>query len=96
MKQRRRMNIVLAVDDEGQTGLNPFPEPDVEIDDAPGWRAERLEEIARWRDGLPGRGAGGGRPTAARQEYFRAAEARASTGTRCYVHLPISPLSSPI
>jgi hypothetical protein len=55
---------------------HPFPEPDVEIDGAPGWRADRLEEIVQWRDGLPGRGAGGGRPTAARQEYMKAALAR--------------------
>ncbi|NUR85937.1 MAG: hypothetical protein HOY71_17805, partial [Nonomuraea sp.] len=31
----------------------PFPEPDVEVDGAPGWRAERVAEIAAWRDGLP-------------------------------------------
>jgi transposase-like protein len=55
---------------------HPFPEPDVEVDGTPGWRGERLEEIVQWRDGLPGRGAGGGRPTAARQEYFAAAAAR--------------------
>lgn len=55
---------------------HPFPEPDVEVDGTPGWRAERLEEIVHWRDGLPGRGAGGGRPTAARQEYMKAAAAR--------------------
>lgn len=55
---------------------HPFPEPDVEIDGAPGWRADRLDEIIQWRNGLPGRGAGGGRPTAARQDYFREAEAR--------------------
>jgi hypothetical protein len=55
---------------------HPFPEPDVEVDGAPGWRAERVEEIVQWRDGLPGRGVGGGRPTAARQEYFKAATAR--------------------
>ncbi|MEO3794399.1 hypothetical protein ABGB14_29655 [Nonomuraea sp. B10E15] len=54
----------------------PFPEPDVEIDGAPGWRPDRVEEIVRWRDGLPGRGAGGGRPSAARQDYLRAALAR--------------------
>jgi hypothetical protein len=54
----------------------PFPPPDVEIDGTPGWRPNRLAEIMRWRDGLPGRGAGGGRPTAARQEYYRAAAAR--------------------
>src|SRR4051812_41317179 len=59
-----------------EDSAHPFPAPDVEIDDIPGWRAERLEEIVAWRAGLPGRGAGGGRPTAARQEYFRAAEAR--------------------
>ncbi|MFC4950542.1 hypothetical protein [Pseudonocardia sp. GCM10023141] len=55
---------------------HPFPEPDVEIDGTPGWRAERLEDMVSWRDGLPGRGAGGGRPTAARQEYFQAALGR--------------------
>jgi hypothetical protein len=54
---------------------HPFPAPDVEVDGIPGWRAERLEKIVQWRAGLPGRGAGGGRPTAARQEYFRAATA---------------------
>ncbi|MEO3801169.1 hypothetical protein [Nonomuraea sp. B1E8] len=55
---------------------HPFPEPDVEIDGAPGWRPDRVGEIVRWRDGLPGRGAGGGRPSAARQDYLRAALAR--------------------
>jgi hypothetical protein len=52
---------------------HPFPEPDVEVDGAPGWRHDRLETIARWHEGLPGRGAGGGRPTVARQEFFQAA-----------------------
>jgi transposase-like protein len=55
---------------------HPFPEPDVEVDGAPGWRPDRVQEIVRWRAGLPGRGAGGGRPTAARQEYLKAAMAR--------------------
>ncbi len=55
---------------------HPFPEPDVEVDGAPGWRAGRLEEMVQWRDGLPGRGAGGGRPTAARQEYLQEAAVR--------------------
>ncbi len=55
---------------------HPFPEPDVEVDGTPGWRPDRLEELMHWRDGLPGRGAGGGRPTAARLEYFNAATAR--------------------
>ncbi|TDD11442.1 hypothetical protein [Nonomuraea diastatica] len=54
----------------------PFPEPDVEIDGAPGWRPDRVQEIIRWRDGLPGRGAGGGRPSAARQDYLKAALAQ--------------------
>lgn len=47
----------------------PFPEPDVLIGDGedderaiPGWLPERLPEIRRWRDSLPGQGAGGGRP----------------------------------
>lgn len=52
---------------------HPFPDPDVEIDGAPGWRPDRLGEIVRWRAGLPGRGAGGGRPPAARQDYLKAA-----------------------
>ncbi|MEU7852496.1 hypothetical protein [Nonomuraea sp. NPDC049141] len=55
---------------------HPFPEPDVEIDGVPGWRADRLDEIVQWRNGLPGRGAGGGRPSAARQEYLKHAAAR--------------------
>jgi transposase-like protein len=55
---------------------HPFPPPDVEIDGIPGWRPNRLAEIMRWRDGLPGRGTGGGRPTAARLEYYKAAAAR--------------------
>lgn len=55
---------------------HPFPEPDVEIDGVPGWRTDRLAEIVQWRNGLPGRGAGGGRPSAARQEYLRHAAAR--------------------
>ncbi len=38
---------------------HPFPEPDVEVDGTPGWRPERLAEITRWRDALPGRGTGG-------------------------------------
>ncbi|MFI7629399.1 hypothetical protein [Microbispora rosea] len=54
----------------------PFPEPDVEVDGTPGWRPDRLAEIIEWRNGLPGRGAGGGRPTAARQEYLKEAAAR--------------------
>lgn len=55
---------------------HPFPEPDVEIDGMPGWRPNRLAEITRWRDALPGRGAGGGRPSAPRREYYEAAAAR--------------------
>ncbi|WP_062349072.1 hypothetical protein [Herbidospora yilanensis] len=55
---------------------HPFPDPDVEIDGAPGWRPGRLDEIVRWREGLPGRGAGGGRPSAARQDYLKAAVER--------------------
>jgi hypothetical protein len=58
---------------------HPFPEPDVEVDGAPGWAAARLDEIVRWRESLPGRGAGGGRPSAARQEYLQAALTRGLT-----------------
>ncbi|GAA1733987.1 hypothetical protein [Nonomuraea bangladeshensis] len=58
---------------------HPFPEPDVEVDGAPGWRPERVTDIVRWRDGLPGRGSGGGRPTLARQEYLKEAAARGLT-----------------
>ncbi len=55
---------------------HPFPEPDVEIDGAPGWVADRLDDIVQWRESLPGRGAGGGRPSAARQQYLSEALAR--------------------
>ncbi|GAA4903833.1 hypothetical protein LX16_3773 [Stackebrandtia albiflava] len=52
---------------------HPFPEPDVEIDGVPGWLPERLSEVTGWREGLPGRGTGGGRPSATRQAYLREA-----------------------
>jgi hypothetical protein len=55
---------------------HPFPEPDIEVDGAPGWAAARLDEIMQWREGLPGRGTGGGRPSAARQRYLSEALAR--------------------
>lgn len=58
---------------------NPFPEPDVEIDGTPGWLPSRLNEVLSWRESLPGRGAGGGRPPASRRAYFAAAEARGLT-----------------
>jgi hypothetical protein len=35
-----------------------------------------LDEIMRWRDGLPGRGVGGGRPSNARQRYLSEALTR--------------------
>lgn len=41
---------------------HPFPLPDVTVGDVPGWEPSRLPEIKRWRAGMPGRGAGGGRP----------------------------------
>ncbi|MFI5960169.1 hypothetical protein [Cryptosporangium sp. NPDC051539] len=56
-------------------GEHAFPEPDVEIDGIPGWRPERVAELRRWREGLPGRGAGGGRPSASQQEYLQEAGA---------------------
>ena len=49
----------------------PFPEPDAWTGDdededneraVPGWLPERMPEIRRWKDSLPGQGAGGGRP----------------------------------
>jgi hypothetical protein len=55
---------------------HPFPEPDVEIDGAPGWRPDRLPAITNWHATLPGRGAGGGRPTAAKQDFLQAAAKR--------------------
>ncbi|MEU8251814.1 hypothetical protein [Nonomuraea sp. NPDC048916] len=55
---------------------HPFPGPDVEVDGAPGWRPDRIDQIVRWRESLPGRGTGGGRPTAARQDYLRQAAIR--------------------
>lgn len=56
-----------------------FPEPDVLVDGTPGWRPERVAEIAGWREQLPGRGAGGGRPPASRRAYLEAADARGLT-----------------
>lgn len=41
---------------------HPFPTADVEVDGVSGWAPDRVVEIRHWRDGLPGRGAGGGRP----------------------------------
>jgi hypothetical protein len=55
---------------------HPFPEADVEIDGAPGWWPERVDEVREWRAGLPGRGAGGGRPPAATRDYLAMAAAR--------------------
>lgn len=55
---------------------HPFPAPDVEVDGTPGWRPGRLAEVVRWRDGLPGRGAGGGRPSASSREFLAEAERR--------------------
>jgi hypothetical protein len=52
----------------------PFPEPDIEVDGTPGWRPNRVVEVARWRDGL--RETAGGRPTASRQEYLLVAAGR--------------------
>ena len=52
---------------------NPFPEPDVDIDGSPGWLPDRLDEVHRWRESLPGRGAGGGRPPASRRTYLATA-----------------------
>jgi hypothetical protein len=57
----------------------PFPEPDAEIDGIPGWRVERLADIKRWRECLPGRGAGGGRPPASQQDYLQQALAHGLT-----------------
>jgi hypothetical protein len=53
---------------------HPFPEPDIEVDGTPGWRPNRLAEVARWRDGL--RDTAGGRPTASQQEYLLVAAGR--------------------
>jgi transposase-like protein len=46
----------------GTDSAHPFPEPDVTVDELPGWAPARVAEVERWREGLPGRGAGGGRP----------------------------------
>lgn len=58
---------------------HPFPEPDIEIDGLPGWRPDRVEDVVRWRAGLPGRGAGGGRPSAKLQTYLNEAPAHGLT-----------------
>jgi hypothetical protein len=55
---------------------HPFPEPDVEIDGTPGWLPDRMEEVVRWHEELPGRGVGGGRPTTAQATFFAEAERR--------------------
>ncbi|MCI2418715.1 hypothetical protein MOQ72_14840 [Saccharopolyspora sp. K220] len=60
----------------GPDSAHPFPVPDVEVDGVPGWRPTRVSEVEYWRAGLPGRGAGGGRPPAAEREYLRVAESR--------------------
>ncbi|WP_249124372.1 hypothetical protein [Saccharopolyspora erythraea] len=60
----------------GPDSPHPFPVPDVEIDGVPGWRPARVSEVEHWRADLPGRGAGGGRPSAAEREYLRAAQSR--------------------
>ena len=53
----------------------PFPAPDVTVGDdegdsrsVPGWAEDRMDEIRRWKDSLPGQGSGGGRPRKDRPE----------------------------
>lgn len=41
---------------------HPCPAPDVVVGDVLGWEEGRLPEWEAWRAGMPGRGAGGGRP----------------------------------
>lgn len=55
---------------------HPFPVPDVQIDDMPGWRTDRVSEVEHWRAGLPGRGSGGGRPSVTERTYLREARER--------------------
>lgn len=63
----------------GPESDHPFPAPDVEIvtdldddqaDGVPGWLPERVDEVRQWRAGLPGRGAGGGRPLKAAEQQL--------------------------
>ena len=61
------------------TSSHPFPAPDVDVDGMPGWSPRRVDDVMQWRENLPGRGAGGGRPTAVRRQYFAAANARGLT-----------------
>jgi hypothetical protein len=35
---------------------HPFPAPDVVVGEAYGWGVGRLEEVRKWRAGMPGRG----------------------------------------
>ncbi|MEE2041272.1 hypothetical protein Q8791_29010 [Nocardiopsis sp. CT-R113] len=44
------------------TSSHPCPAPDVIVGDVLGWEEKRLPEWVTWRAGMPGRGAGGGRP----------------------------------
>jgi hypothetical protein len=55
---------------------HPFPEPDVDVDGFPGWWPDRLDEIREWRAGMPGQGAGGGRPATWMRDYLTMAASR--------------------
>lgn len=53
-----------------------FPEPDAYVGRYAGWLPEREAELRTWEAARPGRGAGGGRPPAAKDEPQRAAPSR--------------------
>lgn len=50
------------------SGYRPFPGPDVIMGRSPGWSPHRETEIWAWKKGMPGRGAGGGRPPKSQPE----------------------------
>lgn len=55
---------------------HPFPLPDIDIDGVPGWKSTRVSEVEEWRAGLPGRGAGGGRPSTSERMFLAALHER--------------------
>lgn len=58
----RRQTVGQWLSRYGPDSVHPFPPPDVLLGESVGWAPDRVAEIDRWRAGMPGQGAGGGRP----------------------------------